>query len=435
MAGSRRVARIAAVASRLVEDFDLKVSAVGLRDKGLLLAISGGLDSVCLLDFFARNFERFGLSKLGIAHVDHGLRGEASRGDAEFVEKLARERSLEFHLARLEPELKNSDGNLEARARKLRYLELQTFRQNFGFDLLATAHHRGDQAETLFMRLARGTSLLGLRGIRELRDDGTWRPFLGVTRQELLLYAKARGLAWREDSSNLDRRFRRNFVRHVILPSLGGECSKALARLPCLAAGVLPKILDAASREFSRFVLPEAAWPFPQKFSPSERTLALDAKALEPELERLGPGGEELFRLWLASQGFESPVGKTHPPLFPLPKRRLELPRLLVERSLGTLWFFDKQRFRESADLYFSESSPKAFPAWRYRKDGDYYRPGGAHQGRRKFSKWLEERGIPLSVRGRLPLLALGHEVLEVEGLELRRKLGYKKGPYGDTQT
>lgn len=413
---------------------ELKVSARDLRGRSLLLAVSGGLDSVCLLDFFARNREAFGVSRLAVAHVDHSLRGEASEGDAEFVRELSKAYSLDFHLAKLGPELKNSGGNLEARAREMRYRELHTFRQDFGYDLLLTAHHLDDQAETLFMRLARGTSLLGLRGIRELRGDSVFRPFLKCTRVELLAYAKNRGLAWREDESNSDGKFRRNFVRHSVLTALGGDFSKTLSRLSTLAARTLPKILDAADKEFSSCELPEEAWPFPEKFSPSDHTLALKTATLEPALKRLGPGGEELFRLWLASKGFEVPIGEARSPIFPLPKRRLDLKALLLERSLGTLWIFDKRRYREIGNLYFSASPLGALAKWRYRENGDFYLPFAAGGTPRKLSRWMQERGIPETVRNRLPLLASGHEILEVAGLELKGNRG-KKGPYGDTKT
>lgn len=403
---------------------ELKVRARDLRGKGLLLAVSGGLDSVCLLDFFARHFGDFGLGKLAVAHVDHSLRGNASAGDADFVRELSKAYSLDFHLAKLGPELKNSPGNLEARARELRYRELQTFRRTFGYDLLLTAHHAGDQAETLFMRLSRGTSLIGLCGIRELRGDSVFRPFLNCTRSELLCYAKNRGLAWREDSSNSNEKFRRNFVRHSILSALGGEFSQTLSRLSSLAASVLPKILAAADKEFSSFVLPEAAWPFPKKFAPSDTTLALKATGLETALTRLGPGGEELFRLWLCSKGFQVPVGEARSPIFPLPKCRFDLKNLLVERSLGVLWFFGPRRCCEIRNLYFSPSPFGTLAEWRYRKDGDYYLPAAAHGKPRKLSKWMQERGIPKAVRNRLPLLASGHEILEVEGLDLNRRRG-----------
>ena len=147
--------------------------------KRLLLAVSGGLDSVCLAHYFIANREILGIEWLGIAHVHHGLRVGTADRDAAFVEAFACKYDVPFFLKKLDGEaLKSAKGSLEENARDARYKALEEIfnetedprlRGDDNKDVIVTAHHAGDQAETMYMRLRRGTTLAGLRGIQEFR--------------------------------------------------------------------------------------------------------------------------------------------------------------------------------------------------------------------------------------------------------------------------
>ena len=153
--------------------------------KRLLLAVSGGLDSICLAHYFIENRETLGIEWLGLAHVHHGLREETADRDAAFVEAFAKAHGIPFFLKRLDGEaLKAAEGSLEENARDARYKALveianikaqsEATSKCHRHDLtphtcIVTAHHAGDQAETMYMRLRRGTTLAGLRGIQEVR--------------------------------------------------------------------------------------------------------------------------------------------------------------------------------------------------------------------------------------------------------------------------
>ena len=282
--------------------------------KRLLLAVSGGLDSICLAHYFIENRDALGIEWLGIAHVHHGLREGTADRDAKFVEEFAKSHWVPFFLKRLDGEaLKAAEGSLEENARDARYkalveialdpsprkgdhgllrAEAQVTKETplhsaqddtlhtahptphtphikgseatdpiphttkqpkvaaphlkavEGCDpaphssiAIVTAHHANDQAETMLMRLKRGTTLAGLRGIQALRqaqgpyrlenlsnfaqnDESfvsrlsslvyIYRPFLNVTRAELLEYARKNKLTWCEDESNADVKFARN---------------------------------------------------------------------------------------------------------------------------------------------------------------------------------------------------------------------------------
>jgi tRNA(Ile)-lysidine synthase len=155
--------------------------------KCLLLAVSGGLDSICLAHYFIENCKALGIEWLGIAHVHHGLREGTADRDAKFVEEFAKSHNIPFFLKKLDGEaLKDAEGSLEENARDARYKALveialnKKWRSRNGVrdDIeegcvtiaIVTAHHAGDQAETMYMRLRRGTTLAGLRGIQEVRE-------------------------------------------------------------------------------------------------------------------------------------------------------------------------------------------------------------------------------------------------------------------------
>lgn len=194
---------------------------------GVVVALSGGVDSVVLLHLF-----RFGAGlpdlRLRAAHVDHGMR-PGSAADAAWVAGLCRAWGVPLTSRRLDPPPLG-----EARARRLRYAFLEEVRLAEGARWVATAHHADDQAETVLFRAVRGAGVAGLRGIRERRRPGVWRPLLPFTRAEVRGYAEARGLGWREDPTNT-LPLARNVLRHRVLPELEARVApgarRALARL------------------------------------------------------------------------------------------------------------------------------------------------------------------------------------------------------------
>ncbi len=191
----------------------------------LLVACSGGSDSLALaeLSVEAAKLERW---KVLVAHLDHGLREDS--GEREHLAKWAEERGVELVSRDIElpRSLEEDPGNLEARARDLRYRELERMAKERGAKIVLTGHTADDQAETLWLWLLRGTGLRGLRGIapaRPIREGSAirvLRPLLDRTRVQLRDYLEATGSAWLEDPSNEDRDLRRNRIRHELLPYL-----------------------------------------------------------------------------------------------------------------------------------------------------------------------------------------------------------------------
>ena len=186
----------------------------------LLAAVSGGADSICLLHVLIElGFQ------LEVAHFDHQTRNGESGRDAEFVGEVAARLGLPFHLESrpIEQESRHSGKSFEEYARTARYEFLTRVAASRNCEAVATGHHADDNAETILMRLIRGSTPAGAAGIPAV---GAWggvsviRPLLGLTRDEAMAYLAERGLQYREDSTNADVRYARNRVRHELLPLL-----------------------------------------------------------------------------------------------------------------------------------------------------------------------------------------------------------------------
>ncbi len=284
--------------------------------KRLLLAVSGGLDSICLAHYFVHNKEALGIEWLGIAHVHHGLREGTADRDATFVEAFARKHNVPFFLKKLDGEaLKNAEGSLEENARDARYKALAEIAQDDAYHIphstlvIVTAHHAGDQAETMYMRLRRGTTLAGLRGIQGVREN-IYRPFLNVTREELLAYARENKLEWCEDESNDDVKFARNFTRHKTLPHLEETCPGATRQLCQIAALADSAYAKVIARCEALFANAQNGKEMPGQAGHDTTSITLDKKKLNKVLrEHADADLSELFRLWLSEQGLRFPIG------------------------------------------------------------------------------------------------------------------------------
>lgn len=196
----------------------------------VLLALSGGADSTALLCLFLEIRSQLDL-ELACAHLNHGLRGKESEADAEFVRSLAADYRLPCVVEKLTPRERPQGGNAEARAREHRYRFLQRIGDSLGAHRIALGHTRNDQAETVLLRLLRGSGSLGLAAIPVSRADRFIRPLLSIERAELRTYLRSRGVGWREDSSNRDLRFARNKVRHELIPWLKKSFNPAIVEV------------------------------------------------------------------------------------------------------------------------------------------------------------------------------------------------------------
>jgi tRNA(Ile)-lysidine synthase len=200
---------------------DLEKTERVLPSHRLLVAVSGGPDSVCLLAVLdeLRNSSRFPGLALHVAHMNYGLRGKESDDDEGFVTKLATELGVPVTCERVN--LVHAPGeSLQAQARELRYAFFDRLRHDHNLSMVATGHTADDQAETVLMWLLRGAGVKGLAGMPALRQGWILRPLLHISRSTVLDYLAAQGICYRSDSSNRDRHYERNRIRHELMPLL-----------------------------------------------------------------------------------------------------------------------------------------------------------------------------------------------------------------------
>lgn len=185
----------------------------------ILLAVSGGSDSIALLHLFVNLREELSLHEIGVVHVNHGLRGDASDREEAFVAACARNAGCRFFTKRLRGKSLHDSG-VEEWAREQRYRFFAAVQKQQGYRFIATGHTADDQAETVLMHISRGCGLTGLCGMQPIREDGVIRPLLTVRKQALQAWLRNQGGTWYDDASNDDVRYTRNRIRHTILPRL-----------------------------------------------------------------------------------------------------------------------------------------------------------------------------------------------------------------------
>jgi tRNA(Ile)-lysidine synthase len=248
--------RASQISREILDALGAAYERLGARGAGVLLAVSGGVDSLALLAGSVDLRKRLGLKLVAVC-LDHGLRPEA-REESAGVATLCARLAVECRVERLSLE----DGpGLEARARHARYAALEKLREELQLDYVATAHTANDQAETLLMRLARGAALLGAAGIRERRER-LLRPLLRCTRAQTEAFVAERGLVPVRDPMNSDSRFLRVRIRQDVLPALEratqGPVVRHLATFAAFAAEDETFLASEAARAFAAANIPGA---------------------------------------------------------------------------------------------------------------------------------------------------------------------------------
>ncbi len=194
----------------------IKYNNLLLSDEQVLLAVSGGIDSVVMAELFYQAGYNF-----GIAHCNFNLRGEESDDDARFVKALAAENTLSYYEKSFDTSAyaKKHTISTQMAARNLRYTWFKELTAAEGYDYILTAHHSNDNLETLLINITRGTGIDGLSGIPAISGN-VLRLLLPFSRKRIYEYAQAHQITWREDSSNASDAYVRNAIRHHVIPEL-----------------------------------------------------------------------------------------------------------------------------------------------------------------------------------------------------------------------
>ncbi len=234
------------------------IDSFGMIDPGdvIVAGVSGGSDSMALLFALWDLREFYPGTGVVVSHVNHGLRGAESDEDAEFVREAARRLGFPFECVRVDTQgfRKKRALSLEDAARELRYGFFSDILAKHSARRIATAHTLNDQAETVVMRLIRGSGSHGLAGIRPLSGD-VMRPLINVTKHEAVEYLQKKGVSWREDSTNSSDEFLRNRVRNELIPlleSYNPSVERVLSRVAAVCAAEADFISEEAEKRFRK---------------------------------------------------------------------------------------------------------------------------------------------------------------------------------------
>jgi tRNA(Ile)-lysidine synthase len=408
-----------------------------------LVGFSGGVDSHVLLDLAAAAAGRLPGS-LAAIHVDHGLSPDSGRWAAH-CRRVCDGYAVALEIERIDA-APVAGQSPEARARQLRY---GVFRRRLRpGEMLLTAHHRDDQAETVLLQLCRGAGVDGTAAMPEMRLLGAGRhgrPLLPFGRQQIHAHAVARGLEWVEDDSNRDTRFDRNYLRSVVLPLLRARwpaVDEALYRAAKLhaeaAAGLgdlgrqdLSHCLASAGRALDlhqlgvlsgsrranvlRCWLRELQLPLPA---------AQHLRTLEAEVIGAAADGNPVLH-WPGAE-----VRRHRNLLFAFPPPVERDARVVISWSLATPLELGHGRLQAVPDRdrgLRRDAAGAGRVEVRFRRGGERLRPAGRH-GHRELKSLFQERGIPPWQRDRLPLLYIGEQLAAVAGLWVADEFAARPG-------
>lgn len=412
--------------------------------EAVLVAVSGGSDSVALLDVLGVLRESLGLT-LTVVHVHHGLRPEAD-AEAEGVRRLCERLGVACHVERVTVRRAPPWDGLEAESRRARHAALERVARVIGAARIATGHTADDQAETVLMRLLQGAGPRGLGGIAPVRGL-LIRPLIETRRPAIEEYLGGRGLTWAEDPSNRDVRFLRNRIRHDLLPFMaeltGASVVDALGRSAAAARAVVADLEERARAELAHLATRDGAGWSLDVGSLAERPIELAAEVLRQAAALLGETrplrgpaqralrrllGEapprraaRLGRLAVERSGRRLRVGPVALPalvarVWPVPGA-LELPEInarLGARIVARTGDYTVPRAPGRA-AFDADALPSAL-AVRARRRGDVFSPFGA-PALRRLKSFLIDAGVPRWQRPRTPLVEAGGEIIWVAGI------------------
>ena len=394
----------------------------------IIVAFSGGYDSMCLLDV---------LNKLGekviAVHLNHNWRGEESLKEAENCENFAKSRGIQYYSEILSDCIEKT----ETAAREARYDFFRRCAKKFNSKIVFTAHNFDDNSETVLYRIIRGTGTIGLQGIAEKRDI-FFRPLLKTTRVEIEKYCKDNNLNPNNDSSNSNTKYKRNFIRHKIIPLLkeiNPNVTDALNSLSEIAYEenhlidtYLPKNLILASEIEQKRLIYKIL---------NENNIDYDREKIENikkfiQENKNSKSGKKISltdNLWLfvSSKKVEI-ITKTE-------KNTEEINILKCGKYKFEDYIFSIEKYNEEITEFPNDTEYKAYISaneinftLRHRKDGDKIQPLGS-KGSQKLKKYLNEKKIPQHEKDKLIFLCKDNEILWAAGIGLSEKIKVAQKP------
>jgi len=401
------------------------------NEEPILVAFSGGYDSMCLLDVCSK----LNLNITAI-HLNHNWRGSESKKEEEACKNFCIKRGINFYSETLPPEIKKT----ETSAREARYEFFKKCADKFSAKAVLTAHNANDNAETLIYRIAKGTGISGLCGINPVREI-YYRPLLNIKREDIENYCIKNVLTPNNDSSNTNTKYKRNLIRHKIIPELKEinhnliDTLNSLAELAQMDNEIINLYLETLEEPYKTQNFMNYKYPVKSRLVYNlfiDNGLEYDREKISRALNfieenKASKSGKTLslsadLRLFISSNKIE--IIKD----YPKSKKELEI------KKCGKYEFEDKifiiEEFSDEIERFPKDSELKAFVdltgieslSLRHRKDGDKIKPLGC-SGSQKLKKYLNEKKIPQHKKDKLILLTSCEEVLWVPSAGLSDRI------------
>lgn len=409
----------------------------------ILVAFSGGPDSVCLLHILMALKDKYNIS-IYAAHVNHMLRGEESFRDEEFSRSFCEENNIDFHLKRVDISLvsKNLKISTEEAGRKVRYDFFNEVLESINGKKIALAHNLNDNGETIIMRILRGTSLTGLTGISPKRQN-IIRPILNCTREEIEKYCLDNRLNPVIDSTNLEEIYTRNKIRLKVIPYIKNNFNKNIlenlhtnSEIAKDEEDMIASIVEESARNIEdkygynvkkfnelhialrrrivRYII-EARLGNLNGIEFKHIKLAVDFLKQNKTGKSLDIKKGLLLKIDYGTFNFESSYkeGKKNIELYNIFKENIFINEYKIKCDV-----IDKNNIREMHDneVYFDYGKIKGNLVLRTRKAGDYIYLKGL-KGKKKLKDVFIDMKVPRDIRDTVPILAIGNEVLIIVGL------------------
>ncbi len=416
----------------------IDLSRFNLKNKTVAVALSGGSDSVCLLHFLSTVSTKIGFSLKAI-NVEHGIRGESSINDSLFVKKLCDKESVPLLSFTVDtPAFSKAEKlSLEEGARILRY---NCFREAIksGFcDLVATAHHQSDNAETLLFNLFRGSGTEGVSGIEEMTKRGIIRPFINVSKDEITAYLKENDLSFVTDESNFDDKYTRNYLRQKVVPIIKQvfpNVEKSLARFRDIMETDADFLLEEAKKHLSFYKNKVEIIPCHKALFSRAVIMALKFLGVKKDwekkhiddafslLEKENGKQINLLKGVVAVKEYDKIV------LFKSKEQALkELPFFIGEQDFcGKIQISPCPIPKDLKDgFYIDVDKIPSSAVIRTKREGDVFTKFGG--GTKSLGDYFTDKKIPLRERDFIPLIADGKEVLIILGVAISDKVKIDK--------
>ncbi len=425
----------------------------------VLIALSGGPDSVCLLDVLNALKERWRLS-LSALYIEHGLRPEETPGEIEFCKNITERYGVEFNVVSINVrDYAEKEGiTLQEAGRILRYLCLEQEALRTDADRIATGHHADDQAETIIMRLIRGAGRRGLSGIPPVRGK-VIRPLIELSRDEIEEYISSKGLDYVVDSSNLKDEYFRNRIRREVIPILkrfnpnllntlsrtahilreeddfiNAFVHKALMRLISRKTSDTVELFLSPLEALDRVILRRALLRVIDE-TRGLRSIKMENIEYIIDLIKKGSSGDRIYLPGgiRAIRGYSTLVITSKKPQR-IEECELKVPGETLIKEAGVVLIATIEEnvgsYGDGKEVACFDIDSLRFPLKiRARKEGDFFYPFGLGK-RKKLQDFFVDEKVPRDIRDSVPLLISGEDIIWVVGYRTDER--YRVGPSAD---